>query len=411
MRILRVIATMNPKSGGPCQGIRNSIPVQKKAGISNEVVSLDIPGENFLKENEFKIHALGPVKGPYAYCKNLENWLKENLERFDIVIIHGLWLHNSYGTFRVWNTIKRRNKKIPELYVMPHGMLDPYFQKARSRKIKALRNWIFWNLIEKKVVNGADGLLFTCVEEMELAKRTFSNYKPKRTLNVGYGISSPPEKKEADYNNFLKKCPKLENRSYWLFLSRIHPKKGVDLLIKSYLKLKEQDSELPDLVIAGPGLESDYGQQMQKLGDNASIHFPGMLTGKTKWAAFHYSECFILPSHQENYGIAVVEAMACKKPVLITDQVNIWREIKNGKGGLISKDNLEGVCDVLKTWSNLSDRKKFELGRNAWNVFREKFSVENTALKMLDHFKVSKDLRNFNPRLKPEKFQEPVSNL
>lgn len=410
MRILRVIATMNPKSGGPCQGIRNSIPVQLKAGIYNEVVSLDNPGEEFLNEKDFKIHGLGPVKGPYAYSGKLKAWLKGNLERFDVVIIHGLWLHNSYGTFKVWNALKKRNKKVPELYVMPHGMLDPYFQKARSRRIKALRNWIFWNIIEKKVVNGVDGLMFTCLQEMELAKETFSNYKPKKTFNVGYGISSPPEKEKVDQRSFTKKCPGLDDQPYWLFLSRIHPKKGVDLLIRSYLKLKDQDSKLPDLVIAGPGLDSVYGKQMQQLGNHASIHFPGMLSGKVKWAAFHFCETFILPSHQENYGIAVVEAMACKKPVLITNQVNIWREIQNGEGGLISSDTQEGIFNLLQSWNKLPEMKKLEIGENACEIFREKFLVEKTALKMLDYFKISHDSGKIIDELRPEKIEETVTN-
>ena len=260
MKILRIIATMNPKSGGPCQGIRNSIPVQKKVGIINEVVSLDDPNEDFLKEQGFIIHGLGPAKGPYAYSKNFQNWLIENLERFDVAIIHGLWLYNSYGTYKVWKELNNKNKNIPELFVMPHGMLDPYFQKAKSRRLKAIRNWVFWNIIEKRVVNGADGIFFTCEQERELAKLTFPNYRPKRTMNVGYGILKPPETHEKDFELISEKCPGLNNNSYWLYLSRIHPKKGTDLLIKAYLELKMQDYDLPHLVIAGPGMESSYGK-------------------------------------------------------------------------------------------------------------------------------------------------------
>lgn len=376
---------MNPKSGGPCQGIRNSIPIQKRAGIYNEVVTLDEPGQDFLETDDFEIHALGPVKGPYAYCGALKKWLVENLHRFDIAIIHGLWLYNSYGTFKVWNDLKNRNKKVPELYVMPHGMLDPYFQKAKSRRIKALRNWIFWNLIENHVVNGADGLLFTCEQEMELAKKTFSRYRPKRTLNIGYGILSPPEIKESDFRNFLEKCSGLNKQPYLLFLSRIHPKKGVDLLINSYLKLKNEGYKLPNLVIAGPGLDSSYGKEMLKLANDASIYFPGMLSGKIKWAAFYNCNAFVLPSHQENFGIAIVEALACKKAVLITNKVNVWREISYGNAGIISEDSPVGVYDMLKQWLLMTDKEKAEMSSNAFNVYREKFSAEKTGINMVSH--------------------------
>src|SRR5690606_8370043 len=108
---------------------------------------------------------------------------------------------------------------------------------------KALRNEIYWWLIEKKTVNQADGLLFTCQQELLLARETFKGYKPKQELNVGYGIQAPPAYTEKSTP------PALTDKSYWLFLSRIHPKKGVDLLIHAYKKLCLQYSSVPDLVI------------------------------------------------------------------------------------------------------------------------------------------------------------------
>ena len=384
MRILRVIATMNPRSGGPCQGIRNSIPVQNEHGIENEVLSFDSPDDDFVHDKNFKIHAIGPAVGPYAYCASLNQWIANNIDRYDVAIIHGLWLYNSYGTYRLWQVLKKNKMKVPKLYVMPHGMLDPYFQRSKTRKLKALRNWIFWNIVEKRVVNGADGLLFTCEQELLLAKETFSGYRPKSVLNVGYGIQDPPGKNIKSLWTFLKKCDIVRTQPYWLFLGRIHPKKGVDLLIKAYLELKKQVNEIPDLVIAGPGLETSFGKEIKEMGEHPCIHFPGMLEGKAKWSAFHYCNAFILPSHQENFGIAVVEAMACQKPVLITDQINIWREIKSGKAGLVSKDTEDGIFKMLLRWQDLSDLKKAEISLNAYNVYREKFSIEKTALRMID---------------------------
>ena len=375
---------MNPKSGGPCQGVRNTIPVQRKNGIENEVLSLDSPDESFLKRDNFKIHAIGPAKGPYAYCSNLNKWLSKNIERFDVAIIHGLWLHNSYGTYKIWDLYKKHKTKVPKLYVMPHGMLDPYFQRTRSRKFKAIRNWFFWRLVEEKVVNGSDGLLFTCRQELLLARQTFRPYSPKLELNTGFGIPSPPVKNIKSFWTFSRKCPNAVTRPYWLFLSRIHPKKGVDLLIKAYLRLKQNTKHIPDLVIAGPGLDTSYGKKILKMSKDPSIHFPGMLEGKAKWAAFHYCNAFILPSHQENFGIAVVEALACSKPVLITKQINIWNEILAGNGGIISEDTEEGVYKMLKYWTRLPAAEQAKIGNNALKVFREKFAVEKTALKMIE---------------------------
>src|SRR5690606_7615204 len=153
---------------------------------------------------------------------------------------------------------KKQGLSVPNVYVMPHGMLDPWFQRDKSRRIKALRNEIYWRLVEKKTVNKADGLLFTCQQELLLARETFKGYKPIQELNIGYGIQAPPVYIEQSMP------PALADKPYWLFLSRIHPKKGVDLLIHAYEKLCLQNGSVPDLVIAGP-TDNDYAKQMVQL--------------------------------------------------------------------------------------------------------------------------------------------------
>jgi len=384
VKVLRIIHSMNPKSGGPCQGIRNSIPAQVALGVQSEVVCFDVPDADFLKKESFKIHGIGPTIGPYSYCPRLNQWLRANLLRFDVVIIHGLWQYNSYGAFRVWKWFKKQKIKVPKLYVMPHGMLDPYFQRAPSRKLKAVRNWLFWKLVERKVINGADGLLFTCEQELLLARETFWPYHPKVELNIGYGIQLPPIFEKRYQQEFISKCPEIFNRPYWLFLSRIHQKKGVDLLLSAYLKLKEKYADIPDLVIAGPGLNTSYGQSLQIMGKSKSIHFPGMLEGAAKWGAFYGCKAFMLPSHQENFGIAVVEAMACAKPVLISNQVNIWREVEKGEGGVIFEDNETGVYTMLENIIKQTKEDQISMGENAAKVFQSNYTIEKAALKMVE---------------------------
>src|SRR5690606_26648595 len=100
------------------------------------------------------------------------------------------------------------------------------FQNARNRKLKAIRNWIYWKLIEKNVVNQAQGLLFTCEEERQLARVTFSPYRPNCELVVGLGVEEPPVYQVDMQREFVARCPNFKNESYFLFLSRIHEKKG-----------------------------------------------------------------------------------------------------------------------------------------------------------------------------------------
>ena len=400
MNVLRIIPSMNPASGGPCQGIRNIIPELEKLGIQNEVVCLDDPLESYIAKDPFKVTALGPAKGPWCYSSKLQPWLLENLQRFDIVIVHALWLYHGYAfiksleKYKLSLTDSGKELKFPKFYIMPHGMLDPYFQSASGRKIKAVRNWVYWKLIEKKLVNNADGLLFTCKAELLLAREPFRPYRPKRELDIGYGVQTPPEFNEDMTAAFLEKCPQVKDQSFILFLSRIHEKKGIDHLIEAYTammdKLDQQETNssvnslFPKLVIAGPGLDTDYGKKMQHrvsaskiLSEN--IFFPGMLGGNAKWGAFYNSEAFILPSHQENFGISVVEALACSKPVLISNEVNIWNEIMEAGGGMVADDTTEGTLKLLEFWQQLSTAEKIAMGKKAQSCFTKTFSIVPAA--------------------------------
>ena len=391
MRLLHIISSMNPVSGGPCQGIRNNNPLIRDLGVYREVVCLDDPDSDFLGSDDFPIHALGPAKGLWQYSNKLFPWLKTHMQSFDVVIINGLWLFFSYAGWKTLRRIKKaaKNKgdKTPKVFVMPHGMLDPYFQSAPDRKIKAIRNWIYWHLIEKYIVNDSDGLLFTSQLELLLARNSFTDYHPKKEYNIGYGITSPPEFLDCMRAAFQKKCQHLGERRYLLFFGRIHPKKGVDMLVTSYLQILAQnnDKDFPALVIAGPGIDSDYGAKIKKMltatpAAQKNVFFTGMLMGDAKWGAFYGSDAFVLSSHQENFGIAVVEALACAKPVIITDQVNIWKEIIEGGGGIVGADTQMSVHSNLLKWINMEEHDKAVMGKRALQVFLDNFQVKTAAI-------------------------------
>lgn len=393
MKLLHVINSMDPAMGGPCQGIRNVIQESERLGIYREVACLDDPSSDYLGKDSFRIHALGPKVGRWQYGSRLIPWMKENLDRFDAVIINGLWLYPSYGAWKAIKMYKKTGNKDLKIFVMPHGMLDPYFQKASSRKLKAIRNWFYWEFLEKNVVNDADCLLFTCEEELRLAKDTFDSYHPKNTKNVGYGIEEPPAFSKTMAAAFYTKCAEVKNKPYFLFLSRINYKKGIDLLIKSYsVVLNEYASkgkEIPKLVIAGPGLDTAYGEKMINLvaedpGLKGQVFFTGMLSGPAKWGAFYGCEAFVLPSHQENFGIALVEALACSKPVLTTQQVNIWREIADGDAGFIAEDTLEGTRQLLEKFLALDGPEKQRMETNARSTFENNFSIKNSVRRFTD---------------------------
>lgn len=408
MNVLHLIPSMNPSSGGPCEVIRNLIPELNKFEVRNEVVSLDDPTADFEIRDLFQITALGPAKAPWYYSSKLMPWLNDHLERFDVVIVHALWLYHGYALKKSLNRFKDlnirngKNLKFPKLYIMPHGMLDPYFQRTSERKFKAVRNWVYWKLIESKLVNTADGLLFTCNTELLLAREPFKPYHPKQEINIGLGIEPPPPFTAEMTDDFIKKCPQAQDSPYLLFLGRIHEKKGIDHLIQAYAKLlktlsnhKKLEADklsLPKLIIAGPGLETSYGKRMTQLASESkslreSIFFTGILRGNAKWGAFYNSEAFVLPSHQENFGIAVVEALACSKPVLISKQVNIWEEISSLNAGIVHDDNLDGAINSLNAFLSLTEQEKDKMGQQARLSYEIHFEIGIVAQRLFDAIK------------------------
>ncbi|WP_282112652.1 glycosyltransferase [Maribacter stanieri] len=388
IKLLNVITSMDPVYGGMCQGIRNSIGDLNPVTTTNHVLCLDDPDSEYLGMDKFKVIPLGDKRTSWGYSKHLKKWLIKNLTTYDAVIVHGLWQYNGYAVRNAIETLKSQNKKTPKFYIMTHGMMDPYFQKAPDRKLKAIRNLFFWKFIEQKTVNSTDGLFFTCEEELLLARTTFSGYAPKKEINIGYGILPPPALNKNDIANFRKRNGLLPDEKYILFISRLHPKKGLINLVNAYSDCLNEHINLPKLVLAGPGLEEEFGKSIYNLvKENSNLKnnvlFIGMITGPEKWAAFYGAASFILPSHQENFGIAVVEALACHCPVLISNKVNIWREIQKGKAGIVSEDTQLATAESLKKFVSLSNIELQEMKNDAYIVYKENFTMTHASKQYL----------------------------
>jgi glycosyltransferase involved in cell wall biosynthesis len=366
-----------------------------------EVVCLDDPAADYLANERLTVHALGKGRWAWGYHPALRPWLEANLSRFEAVILNGLWIHAGH----VLSQLSRR-PNMPPYFMFAHGMLDPWFQRAPERRWKAIRNFFYWKLIEQHVIRRATAMFFTCAEELRLACETFRPYQPQRQVNVGYGVSQPPEFNADMVDAFAQACPGLNGRPYFIFLGRIHPKKGVDLLIRAYSEVygkaraKGQRPELsgqsvlPALVIAGPGLETTYGQQMQRLAEELcppatspqavpAIFWPGMLTGDAKWGALYRAEAFVLSSYQENFGIAVAEALACVTPVLISNQINIWREIEEDRAGLVADATLAGTKRLFQQWKSLPLDEKTAMTQAAKICYQKRFDVTDVAHNLL----------------------------
>jgi hypothetical protein len=177
-RLLHVVASVAPEAGGTSEGIRKLVG----AGVSAmEVACLDDPAESYLRGEGFPVHALGPAKGNYRYTPRLEEWLQQNLARFDGVVIHGLWQYHSYGSYRMVRA------RIPYV-VFPHGMLDPYFKQAFP--LKHIKKQVYWLAREHRVLRDARAVCFTTPIERDAASGTMwpQRWNP---VVVSFGTSEP----------------------------------------------------------------------------------------------------------------------------------------------------------------------------------------------------------------------------
>jgi glycosyltransferase involved in cell wall biosynthesis len=382
MNLLHIIGSVDPVSGGPIEGILRQEEVLPQ-GFRREIASLDLPGSDFLTDFPMTVHPLGvrPRRGvpwrKYGYTSRFKPWLDENLHRFDAVIVNGLW---NFSAFAAARALAGGSKPY---FVFSHGMMDPWFRSKYP--LKHLGKQLSWWLCEGPLINNANAVLFTSEDEMRLARGQFFPYHPNERV-VGYGTTDmrgDPEEQKAAFAPF---CPKLKGRAFLLYLSRIHEKKGCDLLIAAFAKIALRRADL-DLVIAGPdqeGLAQTLKAQAEALGIGERIHWPGMLTGAAKWGAFRSCEAFILPSHQENFGIVVAEAMACGKPALITDKVNIWREVQTSGGGMVESDTSLGIDTLLTRFIDLDPLELEAMGIAARVCFENHFDLAHLAVKLME---------------------------
>jgi len=362
---------MNPDFGGPQEAVAQIRCSFEAAGIASDIATIDAPDATW---GGSEVIRLGPARlGVYCYSERLLPWLRANARHYSSVIVHGLWQCPGLATWRALS-----GTDVP-YYVFPHGMLDPWFK--RTYPMKHLKKQLYWPWAEYRVLRNARAVLFTTEEERLLARQSFAQYRANEAV-VGFGIAEPPRGERA---HFLRRFPELQDKRIVLFLGRLHPKKGCDLLISAFATLTTREPTLR-LVMAGPdqdGYQATLMRQAEQRGIADRICWTGMIKGDLKWGAYQSAEVFALPSHQENFGISVAEALACRVPALISDKVNIWREIDAERCGIVGSDTPAGTLEQLLKWLDLSPQERERMGANALACFRKHFHIDSTTEKLL----------------------------
>jgi glycosyltransferase involved in cell wall biosynthesis len=245
--------------------------------------------------------------------------------------------------------------------------MDPYFQRSRKQ---ALVKKLYWSLSEKHNIAGARALFFTAQDEEAKARATYP-LQGVLGVQVGYGIRDPQRPSTP---------PPIRSDLRLCFMSRIHPKKGLDVLIAALEKTPPGVS----VDIWGTG-DPQYTRRTQLLakGLGDRVRWRGFVTGEDKWRALEDCDAMILPSRQENFGVIVAEAMSVSRPVLISREVNIWKEVEQDGGGLAAPCTPEGIAGMIERFRGLSSEERQRMSQAGRASFLSRFTIQASSAQFL----------------------------
>ena len=368
MKVLQVIASLAPSWGGPTRVVISLADLLQERGIRCRIVAPEFPpGEVVLRPRSSEYEVF-PCKWLCRWWKGysppLMSRLAEIAKDFDLIHIHELWHYANFAAFRA---AKKENKPF---VITLHYALDSW-----RLNHKALRKKIYLRLIQRKILNSASAFQALTLKEAENI-RAFGLSQPVAVIHNGifpkdFENLPRPEQFESLY-------PQLRRKKVLLFLGRIHPMKGLDLLVNSFANVVSKRDDVA-LVVAGPdeGYRSKVERFLKAKGIREKAIFCGILSGEEKLAALSRADIFVLPSYSEGFSIAVLEALACGIPVVISESCN-FPEVRKAKAGLVVDLNIEKIAQALDTL--LGNRElRVEMGKNAKRLVVENFSWDNVA--------------------------------
>jgi glycosyltransferase involved in cell wall biosynthesis len=359
MKIIHFIASIDKKDGGTTaymQLLANTL----KTEVDLSIVTGQSPTP--IQLSGVRISFFNPsLISWFVTLKFFSTLLK--IEKPDLVHINGIWTPQNY-LFQ-----KEAQKLGIKVVLSPHGMLAPYILQRHPLKKK-----VALALYQNKAILNADYLHATAVSEK-------TNIR-----NLGYSQEITIVPNGIDINQILEKRRYRSDTIKMLFLSRLHPVKGIELLIEAISLLNRNDIMVQ---IVGEG-EDSYINSLKELskekGVATTIEFTGGVYGTKKWELYREADLFVLPTHSENFGIVIAEALATGLPV-ITTKGTPWKELETRNCGWwidLSVDNLaQSISEALnKTASELKT-----MGENGKALVKEKYDIKAVASKMVSFYK------------------------
>lgn len=348
MKVLHVISSLAPRAGGPTRVLQQLARVQAAAGMQvtictsnadNPSGTLPVPTDQPLREHGVTLCYHRIQFAPLLVSLPMARWLHQHIGEFDIVHIHGLYRFPP--SYAAWYANRRG---IPYL-IRPHGGLDPYLHQQSSVSVRLKR--LYERLIDLPNLHHADAIQFTTRQEQQLTK-PLQLRAPAIIVPNGLDWSDFAELPAR--GAFRARLGLSAETPLLLFLGRINFKKGLDLLIPAFARLQKTIKEAT-LAIVGPdneGLGVEVRRWCQQAGVQDRVHFSEHLPAEQVRQAYRDADLFVLPSYTENFGMTVIEAMACECPVVISDQVNICEDIRQAQVGRVVSLDAGEIGDTLR---------------------------------------------------------------
>lgn len=371
------MASLAPRHGGPTEAALGMVRALRRIGVDTRLLSSDddLGGRLAVSLNRWVEHEGVPVFFlprvtsrqhtliGFTFTPGFSAWCREHLRGFDFVHIHTVFSHPA----NVGMAAARR-QGVPYA-VRPLGQLCDWSLRQRAW-IKRLQ----LALVTRRNINGAAFLHVTSAME---AEETMRNGFRCPVLTQPHGLDLPPVFPDARAT-LRRELRVPAERTLAVFLSRLHPKKGLEMLFEAMARQAHKDF---DLVVAGTG-EDAYVASLhalvERLGLTARVHWHGFVTGDPKWRLLQGGDLFVLPSHSENFGIVVVEALACGLPVIVSSEVALAEEIRRHRLGLVAALNPPAVADALDRLL-ASPAERADVGHRARGVVAEYFTWDAAA--------------------------------
>jgi glycosyltransferase involved in cell wall biosynthesis len=376
MRVLHVIPGIDPRLGGPVAVVAGLAAAQADAGLGASVLNLFAAGDDSsaaesLRSRGVAVTEVGPVTDGRGNHPQLVRTVEELVPRADVVHVHALWETIQFHAARA--AIRHRKPYV----VTPHGMLSPW-----SLAQKRLKKWLYMRLRLRACLEGASALHFTSEAERDRAAPL--RLRPPAIVEPN-GIDVGEFERLPARGETRRRLGLPPDGLLVLFLGRLHPIKALDLLVKGFA---ESGLSRATLVLAGPDPDG-YGAALRGLarahGVADRVVFTGMLRGAERLAPMADADLFVLPSHHENFGVVVAEALACGCPALVSDQVAIHREIVAGGVGGAFPVRAEAIAAELKRWGG-DEALRRAAAAKAPAFARERYAWERIAQRWVGHY-------------------------